>query len=110
MITQKKVDEAFDWLWESIEPMAEAKAKLEFLDDQTKSVLAFHFCDSDEKTQKGKEMSALCEEDYLRHLNDVKKARKTYETYRLRRDYYTALLDSWRTQQATNRIITEKFR
>lgn len=105
MISENKVQQVFDWLQTFEEPMAESKAKVYLLEQQLKSVKADLMMGSMLSSNSAQETYALAHKNYKAHVMNIYEEMRIYEKFKLKRDTGMAILDSWRTQEASKRIL-----
>jgi len=102
-ITDTKVEQALGVLLDQEAPKARAAA--EYLSDVTKVVLAKleDEANEDAKSQAARESFAKRHPDYMIHLEALRNARELDFRHRQRAAAASAVIDVWRTQQASNR-------
>ena len=101
-ITDAKVEQALGVLLDQEAPKARAAA--EYLSDVTKVVLAKLEDEANEaKSQGARESFAKRHPDYMAHLEALQNAREMDFRHRQRAAAASAVIDVWRTQQASNR-------
>jgi hypothetical protein len=103
LISDQTVEQALAYLqdWNA----AKARAAAEYLDDMTKVVLAQLMDECEEKSAAAKEMWARAQPAFQEHLEQVRDARERDYKHRQRLSSSSAILDVWRTQQASNRLM-----
>jgi hypothetical protein len=85
-----------------------ARAAYEVQEKRLKVVLAREASASNLKTVGERENAALCSAAYAEALEAFRLIAEEYHSARDRRDAAEALLDAWRTLQATNRSMVSR--
>lgn len=85
------------------EDWADAEAAASLLEETRKSVLAKLQLDAESATVAGKEMLALAEPEYRKHVEGMVQARKTANKLRVRYDSAKVLAELRRSQESTRR-------
>ena len=96
-------DKAFDALVRAGEAWADAEAAADLLEETKKSVLAKLMNDSPHSSIAGKEMSALADPEYRKHIEGMVSARKAANKARVRYDSAKVLAELRRSQESTRR-------
>lgn len=110
VISEKRLNDIFEWFQENEGPMAEAKAKVYLLEQQLKSVKADLMMQCNETSSAAKETYALSHKDYKAHIQAIYEEMRKYERMKLKRDTGMAQFEAWRSYNATARHIVEKTR
>ena len=105
MITEDEVNRALEWLVETANKAAEARAHREYLDGFSRSIKADIMGEHISEPVNAQERHAYSDARYKLHLAGLKEAIKDDEKYRWLRDAALAKLDCWRTQQANLRGV-----
>jgi hypothetical protein len=105
MITDEQVERALDFLRDSAETIATAKADMIHAEEYRKSLKALLASHSDEKSEAAKERSAYADPRYLEHLDKHREAVREYEKMRATREAAGAKIEAWRSQQANYRAM-----
>jgi hypothetical protein len=104
MITQDQVQWAVDILLAADEA-AKARAAAEWMDDQTKSVLAEIMREIDAKSIAEREMIARSMPSFRAHLEALKQCRAADYAWRNKRSAAEAIIEAWRTYQSNQRTL-----
>ena len=105
MITDEQVDDALDFLRESLEQVAKAKAQRYFLEEYRKSLKSIIMKEHQDKPVSAQEREAYADPRYITHLTGIKEAIKVDEALRLRRIHSEAVIEAWRTYNANIRSM-----
>lgn len=105
MISDEQVEKALDFLRDSAESIAEAKADMIHTDEYRKSLKALLASHSDEKSEAAKERAAYSDPRYLEHLDKYREAVRVFEKLRAMREAAGAKIEAWRSQQANYRAM-----
>jgi hypothetical protein len=97
MISEDRLKQALVYLSETDEPCAKAKALMESLNDQKKTVKAVGYINSQEKTQSAKESDAYASKEYREHIEKIKDATYDHEIMRNKRRTEELIIDVWRS-------------
>lgn len=106
MIQDSDAEKAVDFLRQSAEEAAQARANVAYLESWLKVVKAQEMAASDESSQAAKEVEALCSAKYREALEGYRAAVEQDNTFRFKREAAIARLDMYRTQQANIRGMT----
>ena len=106
MIQDSDAERAVDFLRQSAEEAAQARANVAYLEAWLKVVRARQMAASDETSQSAKETEALCSSEYKEALDGYRVAVEQDSAFRFKREAAVARLDAWRTQQASIRGMT----
>lgn len=87
--------------WEA----AKARAAHEFMDDMTKTILAQLGDECEEKSQAAKEAYARSHPKFIEHLKGKQKLAELDYKHRQRLAASAAIIDLFRTEQASNRKL-----
>jgi type I site-specific restriction-modification system R (restriction) subunit len=104
-ISEEQVEKALDYLRDSAEEAAEARAQRSHLEDYVKSLEAILMKESDDgKTSAAiQKRNALSHTKYLEMLVALREAVKRDEKYRYMRGAAQARIDAWQTLSANYR-------
>ena len=102
MITEDRLMLALKYLAETDEPAAKARAVLESLVDQRKTVKACGFLEA-EGTQEKRVSEAYTSSEYVSHINRIKEATYDYELMRNKRKTEELIVDVFRSLNANRR-------
>lgn len=105
MITEEQVQEAFDYLNENADKAAKARAERLYMEDYTKVVKAELMGECNETAIGAQERFAYAHPTYKKHLENLRTAIARDEKHRFTLNAKTALLDAWRTEQASQRAM-----
>ena len=103
MITEHEAERAVRYLHEKAGEAARSRAGHEYLEGMTKVLKAKLSRESNGKTVGEREDYALAHDDYQRHLEEVRATAELNYEHQNKRKAATALLDGWRTQEASRR-------
>lgn len=103
MIDESAAEKAVDYLRESADKAAAARANVAYLESWLKVVKAQQMAASDESSQSAKETEALCSAAYKEALEGYRVAVEQDSAFRFKREAAVARLDMYRTQQANIR-------
>lgn len=98
-----RAERAVNYLAETDEPAARAKALYEGLDRQTKTFEGQAFLASTGSTVAEREANARVNQTYQAHLKEVANAQIDWEIYRNRRNTAEMLIEYWRSLNANRR-------
>lgn len=112
MITEKKIDwqSSLEWIHDNTPDIAMAKGKMSLLDNQLKAVKADLILRSEEKSFNMKEQWAYAHAEYKEHLFKLSKAIQEYTDLNLEKDYHFALVEAWRSWNASQRAVSTGIR
>lgn len=96
-------DKAFDALLKAGEAWADAEAAAELLEETKKSVLAKLMNECGHASIAGKEMNALADPEYKKHIEGMVQARRAANKARVRYDSAKILSELRRSQESTRR-------
>ena len=101
----ERVEKAINYLAETDEPAANAKALYHGLDAQTKTIEAIEFkkLSGVEMTVPAKNAEVHTSEAYISHHKKIYDAMLAFEIYRNRRSTAEILVEYWRSTQANKR-------
>lgn len=102
MITEQRLTQALRYLAETDEPAAKARALMEGLSEQRKTVRAIGFLESS-GTRDERESSAYVSSDYRDHVKRYEDAVYEYEAIRNKRMTEALIVEVWRSEQANRR-------
>ena len=96
------VDKCVEFLWESDQPFADAKAKVKYLDKKLKVIKAQAYLNAD---GTGQDKKAKSEVDQVHQdaLQEYKEAVLDMETLGVRRETINIRVEVWRTKSANQR-------
>lgn len=106
-ITEEQVQEAFDYLLEQADNAAKARAERLWMEDYTKVVKAELMSESNSDKIGEQERYAYAHARYKKHLEDLKTAIARDEKHRFTLNAKNAVLDAWRTSEASNRALSK---
>lgn len=96
-------EKIYESLVQAGEDWAEAEAAASLFEETRRSVLANLMNLASHTTQAGKEMQALADPEYRRHVEGMIAARKTANKFRVRYDSAKVLAELRRSQESTRR-------
>ena len=102
-INQDDMERAVEYLANSDEDYARAKALYDGLMEQRKVVKAKAFLRSREGPQTAKEQDAYASQAYQEHLQKIEVANLEYLTLHTKRSTETIVIDCWRSLNAARR-------
>lgn len=105
LVSEALAQNAFDYFHNQGEAAAQAKADLIIAEYRRKKTRAGLIGECEEKTIALKEAWAECHEDYEAAIIVEAQAAKEVEWHRHMRARSEAILDAWRTEQASNRNL-----
>lgn len=103
MISSEQAEAANDYIRDMAEKYAQAKANRIYLEEFRKTKKALLFNQAPDGTVQSKESYAYAHDEYQQVLDGLKSAIEEEETLKWRIIAAQARIDSWRTQEATNR-------
>lgn len=103
MIPEEKVEAALSYLRSSAEPAAQARAEHLYLAEWLKTVRAQVKVKQAGMSNAAADDVALCSEDYLEALKAYRQAAEADSTFRFKREAAAAVIEAWRTEQASLR-------
>lgn len=104
MITDDEAERAVDFLRDSAERSARARAHRVFTEEYRKSMKALIMSHHDEASSIAqKEMLAYASEKYIAHLTEIKDAVFQDELMRAQREAAQAKISAWQTESANLR-------
>ena len=103
VVSDKNIEDALAYLQDYV--AAKSRAAAEYLDDMTKVVLAKLMDECEEKSAAAKDIWARSQPAYAEHLEQVRDARERDYKHRQRLSASSAIIEVWRTQQASNRTM-----
>ncbi|MEO0449065.1 MAG: hypothetical protein AAFZ74_01960 [Pseudomonadota bacterium] len=105
MVSQEKVDAALTILADKEGVAASSRAAHEYEQDRLKVIKARLMARCNEKSIAAREMYALSHEDYETHLKHVRELAELRYHNQDRRKAAEAIVDVWRSENATNRTF-----
>lgn len=109
MITEKKVEQAAEYLRNEAPNYAKAKGDRIYLEQYRKSLKAIKMQEH-EGTDKTRESKAYSDIEYLANIEALGHAVEKEETIKWKFIAAQAQIEIWRTQQANNRAIDSSHR
>lgn len=103
MISDRRVQAAFEYLNESAALIAEARYAKARTENMTKIVRSEIFLRSDGPTVAAKEAESFAAQEYKDAIEAEAAAAREFEFLRAKREAALALLEAWRTQSANTR-------
>jgi len=103
VITESQVEAANDFIRDSADKYAQAKAQRIYLEQFRKTQKAILYQEATAGTIQEKESYAYAHPDYVRNLEGVKAAVEIEESLKWKMIAAQAKIEMWRTQQANNR-------
>lgn len=107
LVSADKVEAALHILADKDGVAASSRAAHEYESDRLKITKARLMARCNEKTQSAREMYALSHEDYETHLKHVRELAELHYYNRDRRDAAKAIVEVWRSENATNRTFAK---
>ena len=104
-IEQSEVEKGLRYMREHAHDLASAKANRIYITHYLKSCHAMLYSEAPGKTVEDKKNWAYAHPDYLEQLKALKIAVQEEETHRWGMESAEALVQTWRTQESTNRMI-----
>ena len=105
MIHEENVDKAVDYLRNSAQEAAEARATVKYMAEFLKSKRAMLKAAQTGISNAAAEDMALADPAYLELLDGYRSAVEKDAFHSFKREAAAALIDAWRTQSATNRSL-----
>lgn len=109
MISDKTIEEVFDWLQKHDPLIAQAKALVHVWDKGEKSKKSDLMRLCNETSSAAKETYAYSHEDYKAYTRKTAEMIEQYESLRLQRETKLALLEAYRTQESSRRAMVKGF-
>ena len=109
MISETEVERAIDYLRDTAEPAAQARADRIYMENWVKVVLAQQMAKNAGDSLGAQERDARCSDDYKLSLDALRVAVHNDERHRFLRGAAEAKLDYWRTSEATRRAERKAF-
>jgi hypothetical protein len=106
-ISEQQVQDAFDYLLENADKAAKARAERLYMEDYTRVVKAELMSESNSDKLGEQERYAYAHHKYKTHLEDLKTAIARDEKHRFTLNAKNAVLDAWRTLEASNRALSK---
>lgn len=103
MIPEEKVEQALVYLRKSAEPAAQARAEHLYLAEFLKTVRAQVKVKQAGISNAAADDVALCSDEYLETLQAFRQAVEADAGYRFKREAAQAVIEAWRTEQASLR-------
>jgi len=103
VITTETAEKALDYLKSTDQQDAELKARLEYLKEKKKNVLAFAQEESDKTSQAAKEQDAYASIQFVEWLDEYKAATYDYLLCHNRRASASLQIEVWRSLNANQR-------
>lgn len=103
MISDDDAERAVDFLRDSAQQAAQARADRAFAEEYRRCMKALIMSTSDGKYENSRERDALCSDDYIKHLESIKDAIFRDELFRSQREAALAKIQAWQTQSANLR-------
>lgn len=103
MIQDADAEKAVEFLRNSAEEAAQARANVAYLEAFLKVVKAQEMAASLESSQSAKEVEAMCSAKYRETLEGYRAAVELDNTFRFKREAAMARLEAWRTQSSNLR-------
>ena len=103
MIDQDRRDKALQYLIDTDEKAARARALMLGLEKQEKTVLAVGLLDNPDGTVAEREARARTSQEYMVWREDYENAVADYEIYRNRRHTADLVIECWRSENANRR-------
>jgi len=103
VIKDDDAERAVDFLRQSAEEAAQARANVAYLESWMKVVKAQEMAASDESSQAAKEVEALCSAKYREALEGYRAAVEKDNAFRFKREAAMARIEAWRTQSSNLR-------
>lgn len=103
MITDERAEQANDFIRENADAIAKAKADRLYLEHFIKTKRSLLFLESGKKTVAEREHEAQSHEDYIKVLHGYRIACELEESLKWKMNSEAAIIDIWRTQQASSR-------
>lgn len=104
MIPEEAVQAAFDWLQSRSEIVGAARANLVRADYKAKRVFA-RLVRTGIGAVEVRKATAMDSEEYAEAMENLARAEEAWETLRDKRSKAEAILEAWRTQEASQRGI-----
>lgn len=102
MIAEETVEKAVEYLRESAQEAAEARANVKYLAEFLKSKIA-QIATAQKTSAAASELIAKAHPDYLELLETYKHAVERDAYHQFKREAASAMIDAWRTQQSNLR-------
>jgi hypothetical protein len=106
-ISEKLVQDAFDYLLEQPDNAAKARAERLYMEDYTKVVKAELMSECNSEKLGEQERYAYAHPKFKAHLENLKTAIARDEKHRFTLNAKNAILDGWRTIEASNRALSK---
>ena len=105
MIDQKQVEKALEYMRTNARNLASAKANRIYITHYLKTCFANLYQHADGKTVEDKKNWAYSHPEYVKQLEALQIAVQEEETHRWQMGAAEALIEVWRSQEASNRMI-----
>jgi len=102
-MTTEDAEKALDFLKDSDEQDAKLKARLEYLKEKKKNIIAFAQTESDKGSQAAKEQDAFMSMGYVEWLDEYKSAVYDHLLVNNRRKSASLQIEVWRSINANSR-------
>lgn len=103
MISDESVERTLDWLHETADAAAKARANRTYLEEYRKSLKALLMAKHKDKPIGAQEREAYADPEYIAHLEVIRAAVEEDERFRWQYVAAQAKFDAWRSFQATAR-------
>ena len=103
MISNEQLERSLDYLRDTAEQAAQARANRLYLDDYSRVLKATIMSEHLAEPVNAQERHAYADQRYLNHLAGLKQAIFEDEKWRFMRDAAAIKVEVWRTQQANQR-------
>lgn len=103
LLPDSEIDDAFHWLHDSVDALAEARAQRLHLEDYAKTLKSKIMKEHPELPVAAQEREAYASVRYEEFLEGLKIARRKDEKLRGLRDIKLALIDAWRSASSNRR-------
>ena len=109
MISEADVERAVEFLRESAEKAAQARANRIYLESWVKVVLAQQMAEWADESLGAQERIARCSQEYQDALKGLREAVRDDEYHRFKRSAAEAMIDAFRTFEATRRTESKAY-
>lgn len=107
LVSEDKVEAALTILADKGGAASASRAAHEYEQDRLKVIKARLMSRCNEKSVAAREMYALAHEEYENHLDTVRELAELHYYNRDRRDAAKAIVEVWRSENATNRTFAK---
>jgi hypothetical protein len=104
-ISEQEVDRALDYLRDSADAAAKARAERIYVEEYRKTIKAQLMKEHEDKPLGAQEREAYADPRYVQHLEAIREAVFTDERHRFLLSAANAKIEAWRTQSSNERAM-----